>query len=123
MMRMSAYEALSFWASRRAAAPRFSSSGLGVVEPSGAANRRVASAAAVPDWRKVRRVSMRFTVPVYRTTLNNFSPGALPRVSAPTYGPSTRVALAAHDWKLQSPRRRAHPPTDHRLSKPRWPRE
>src|ERR1017187_4558486 len=53
-----AYEALSFLASRKAAAPRFSSSGLGLVEPSGAANRRVASAAAVPDSMNARLVSM-----------------------------------------------------------------
>src|ERR1039458_10222486 len=60
IMRISAYEALSFLASRKAAAPRFSSSGLGLVEPSGAANRRVASAAAaaVPDSMNARLVSM-----------------------------------------------------------------
>src|ERR1035441_4578003 len=58
IIRISAYEALSFLASRKAAAPRFSSSGLGLVEPSGAANRRVASAAAVPDSMNARLVSM-----------------------------------------------------------------
>src|ERR1700722_20150221 len=99
MMRISAYEALSLWASRKAEAPSFSRSGLGAVEAFGAANRRVASAVAVPDWRKVRRVSMRFTVSVYRTTPNNFSRDALPKGFAPAYGRSVRAASVARDWK------------------------
>src|SRR5271165_3188878 len=57
MMRISAYEAFSFLASCKATEPRFSNSGLGLVEPCGAANRRVASAAAVLVSRNARLVS------------------------------------------------------------------
>src|ERR1022692_3188164 len=57
MMRISQYVALSFFASRNATAPRFSSAAFGFLASAGAAKRRAAKAA--PElWRKVRLVSM-----------------------------------------------------------------
>src|SRR5581483_10150436 len=57
MIRMSQYEALSRLASFSAAAPSASRSGLGVVASAGAANNRLANAAAVV-FRKVRLVNI-----------------------------------------------------------------
>src|SRR5450755_1241446 len=78
MMRISAYVAFSFLASRKAAAARFSSSGLGFEESFGAANRRVAKAAAVLDCMKARLESQLAGMGIpFRTT--EYTHGARPR--------------------------------------------
>src|ERR1035438_3735107 len=73
MMRISAYEAFSFFASCKATAPRFSRSGLGLVEPCGAANRRVASAAAVLDPRNARLVSPLVSMGIPSRNIENYT--------------------------------------------------